>query len=190
MTDQQDRWILCGGLASGKSMVRRFLGDAGIETVDADRVGHAVLEPGGPASAEVAARWPSVVVDGAIDRQRLAAIVFDDVAELAELESITHPHIFDLIRTRVEGIDGSVAVEVPVLSDALGPGWRRMVVDSRDEIRLRRAIARGMTETEARARMAAQPSRRQWLAAADLVIPNHGTEVELEEAVARLVDLL
>jgi dephospho-CoA kinase len=171
-------------------MVRRLLGDAGVETVDADSVGHAVLEPGGPAFAAVSARWPTVVVDGAIDRQRLATIVFEDAAELAELESITHPHIFDLIRTRVEGIDGLVAVEVPVLSDALGPGWRRMVVDSRDEIRLRRAIGRGMTEADARARMAAQPARERWLAAADLVIPNHGSEVELEEAVARLVGLL
>lgn len=182
--------MLGGGLASGKSVVRRFLTDAGIATIDADLVGHAVLEPAGPAFAAVAERWPIAVSKGRIDRQILAEIVFNDPRELAALEGITHPHIFDMIRGRVEEIDGAVAVEMPVISTSLGPEWRRLVVDSSDEAKIRRALARGMDEDDARARLAAQPTRAEWLAVADLVVPNHGSLAELEENVSLVVGLL
>lgn len=190
MAPEHDRWILCGGLASGKSAVRRLMGGAGIETIDADEVGHAVLAPDGPAFGPVSARWPSAVVDGKVERRALASIVFSDPKELAELESITHPHIFDLIRTRVEENESPVVVEMPLISDVLGPEWHRIVVDCEDEIRLRRAVDRGMTETEARARMASQPAREVWLSAADLVIPNHGSKPDLSETVSKLIESL
>lgn len=190
MTFQHGRWILCGGLASGKSVVRRLVAEAGIETIDADEVGHVVLAPEGPAFQPVSARWPSVVVEGSIDRRALASIVFSDPEEMAELESITHPHIFDLIRTRVEEIEGPVVVEMPLLSDGLGSDWHRIVVDCEDDIRLRRAVERGMSETDARARMASQPSRGVWLAAADVVIPNRRSRQDLVETVSKLTESL
>ncbi|MGD2061822.1 MAG: dephospho-CoA kinase, partial [Acidimicrobiia bacterium] len=108
MTSEQRHWILCGGLASGKSQVRRLLEHHGFETIDADEFGHRVLRSDGAAFAEVVARWPDVVVDGEIDRGLLASEVFSDTGQLRELESITHPHIFDAIRTRVEQISGLV----------------------------------------------------------------------------------
>lgn len=190
MTPQHGRWILCGGLASGKSAVRRLIGEAGIETIDADEVGHSVLAPDGPAFGAVAARWPSAVVDGRVERRALASIVFSDPKELAELESITHPHIFDRIRTKVEENEGPVVVEVPLLSNALGSEWHRIVVDCEDEIRLRRAVERGMTEIDARARMASQPSREVWLAAADVVVPNHRSRQDLVKTVSKLIESL
>jgi dephospho-CoA kinase len=113
----------------------------------------------------------------------VASIVFNDPVELAALEAITHPHIFDTINARVEGVESAVVVEVPVLSHGLGDDWRRIIVDCRDDIRLHRAIDRGMSEDDARSRIAAQPGRAEWLAEADLVIPNHGSERELHEAV-------
>lgn len=190
MAAQHDRWILCGGLATGKTQVRRLLEEAGVPTIDADSVGHKVLEPGGPAFDAVAARWPSVVVEGRIDRRALAGVVFEDSTQLAELESITHPIIFDRIRPQVEGIAGAAVVEMPILSDRMGAGWGRIVVDSRDEARLHRAVERGMTVTDARARIASQPSRKRWLAAADVVIPNHGSREALVETVTVIVDTL
>lgn len=190
VTTQQRHWILSGGLASGKSHVRRLLDDAGMFTVDADRVGHEVLEPDGSAFVAVSARWPHVVSEGRIDRARLAAIVFTDQDELGELESITHPLIFDTIRARMEGYEGVVIVEMPLRGNGLGDGWSRIVVDSRDEVRLARAVARGMGEADARARMEAQPSRGEWLAEADLVVPNHGSVEDLEDTVSRLVAVL
>lgn len=190
VTDQHPRWILCGGLASGKSLVRSFLEEAGVETIDSDAIGHEVLEPSGPAHAEVARSWPQVIVDGRVDRSALAGIVFADPAELSRLEMITHPHIFTLIQERAAAVDGIVVVEMPVLGVLPGEGWRRIVVDARDEVRLQRAVARGMDEADARARISRQPSRAEWLAAADLVIPNHGDEVELRETVTGVLPAL
>lgn len=190
MSSEQPHWVLSGGLATGKSVVRSLLADAGMATIDADRVGHLVLEPQGPAFSEVVARWPGVVENGEISREALAEVVFNDPRELAALESITHPHIFGAIRTRVEKIESAVVVEIPLLSHGLGDQWLRLVVDSREDVRLERAMARGMTEQDARARIAAQASRSEWLAAADLVIPNHGSRAELETTVGALVDSL
>lgn len=180
------RWVLSGGLASGKSKVRKILEAEGVLTIDADSVGHAVLQPAGPAYTQVAERWPDVVREGEIHRPSLASMVFNDPDELAALEGITHPYIFDTINARVEGVESVVVVEIPLLSHGLGDGWSRIVVDCRDDTRLDRAVARGMNEDDARSRMTAQPRREEWLAVADLVIPNHGEEQELHEAVMSL----
>jgi dephospho-CoA kinase len=190
VTSEQHRWVLTGGLASGKSTVRRFLEAAGIVTIDSDAVGHAVLRSDGPAFAHVATRWPQVVEDGEIDRARLGRVVFNDPEELSELEAMTHPHIFGMIRARVEEIDSPVVVEIPLAGHRLGTEWMRIVVDCRDEIRLRRAIGRGLAEIDAKTRLAAQPTRAEWLATADLVIPNHGSRSALESTVDRIVRLL
>ena len=190
MSSEQHRWILSGGLASGKSKVREHLADAGIVTIDSDSIGHLVLHPDGPAFAEVAERWPHVVRDGEIDRPSLALVVFNEPGELAALEGITHPHIFEVIKDRVDEVEGTVVVEIPLLSHGLGDEWHRIVVDCRDDVRLVRAMERGMSEDDARARMKAQPSRGEWLAVADLVIPNHGSLEELEAMVRPLVGLL
>lgn len=160
-----------------------MLAEKGIATVDADEVGHDVLERHGPAFDEVASRWPEVVVDDVIDRSALAAIVFGDRDELETLESITHPHIFGTIRARVERLQPPVIVEIPLLRHELDGEWHRLVVDSRDEVKLARAVERGMDESDARARLNAQPSRSEWLAAADLVIPNHGSLDDLRTVV-------
>lgn len=170
--------------------MRRILADAGVATIDADQLGHDVLRPDGPAFGEVASRWPRVVEDGEIDRGALAAIVFDDPGELSELEAITHPHIFGIIRARVEHIDGPVVVEVPLIQHRLGGDWRRIVVDTRDDVRMQRALDRGMSESDARSRMDAQPPRAEWLAVADLVVPNNGSLSELGQTVGRIIGRL
>lgn len=190
MSNEQHRWILGGGLASGKSKVRELLATAGIATIDADSIGHSVLAVNGPAFAQVAKEWPHVVRDGEIQRSSLAEVVFNDPAALEALEDITHPHIMETIRNQVAGIDGPVVVEIPLLSHGLGDHWRRMVVDCRDEIRLERAIERGMSEEDALARMSAQPSRAEWLAIADVVVPNHGGFDDLQGTVAGLLEHL
>jgi len=167
-------------------MVRQLLEAAGILTIDADSIGRAILRSDGPAYAEVVKRWPRVVQEGEIHRPSLASIVFNDPDELAALEGITHPHIFDIIGTRVDEIDSTVVVEIPVLNHGLGDEWQRIVVDCHDEMRLQRAIARGMGREDAKSRMAAQPRRDEWLAVADLIVPNHGSLDELEETTGRL----
>jgi len=136
----------------------------------------------------VAARWPEVVVESHIDRQRLGSIVFGDPGQLAELEAITHPYIFGRIRSELEGFDGVAVVEVPVLGSGLE--WPRIVVDAEDELRLERAMKRGLDREKVLKRMRSQPTRGDWLAAADVVIPNPGSLAELEKTVARALPYL
>ena len=155
------------------------MAEHGFRTVDADAVGHIVLA--GEALAPVSERWPSVVLEGQIDRKALARIVFTDPEELRALEAITHPMIFGRIRTELEGFDGIAFVEMPLLHADMD--WPRIVVDVKDEVRRRRAMSRGMSEAEVRERMAAQPSRACWLAGAALVVPNHGDIDDLKETV-------
>jgi dephospho-CoA kinase len=182
VSSSDGRWLITGGIGSGKSEVRRLLGANGIRTIDADGVGHMVLAQ--EALGPVSGRWPDVVLEGQIDRKSLARIVFANPDELRALEEITHPMIFGRIRDELEGFPGVAAVEMPLLDADLG--WPRMVVDARDEVRLRRAMNRGMSEAEVRERMAAQPSRSRWLAGAALVVPNHGSRDELRKAVEQL----
>jgi dephospho-CoA kinase len=88
----------------------------------------------------------------------------------------------------LEGFEGVAVVEVPLIDT--GIAWPRMVVDAPNDVRLQRVLARGMNIEDATARIAAQPSRAQWLASADLVIPNHGTREELAETVAQVLGQL
>lgn len=167
------RALLGGGIGSGKSTAAARFAALGAEVLSADRAAHAVLEPGGAAAAAVAARWPEALVAGRIDRPTLAGIVFADPAERIALEEITHPAIGRLLAAQVAGAGaGVVLVEMPLPIDLLGPGWRWVVVDAPDEVRRARLLARGMEAGEAARRMAAQPSRAEWLLRADLVVDN------------------
>jgi dephospho-CoA kinase len=186
MSSSDGRWLITGGIGSGKSEVRRLLAERGIHAVDADAVGHLVLA--GEGLTPVAERWPGVVLEGEIDRKALARIVFDDPGELEVLEAITHPLIFGRIEADLKGFPGVAVVEMPVLEISMG--WPTIVVDADDETRLRRAVQRGMSESDVRRRMASQPSRAEWLAAADVVVPNHGEIEHLEAAASLLGDYL
>lgn len=183
VNNPQRRWVLSGGIGSGKSEVRRILSDLGVRTVDADSVAHVVIEPDGTAFEAVAARWPEVVTDGRIDRRALGAIVFADETQLRELEEFVHPAIFGRIVADVEDFQDAVVVEVAILNHRLTGDWGRVVVDAPVDMRVSRAVARGLAEEEVRSRMAMQPTRSEWLAAADLVIPNRGSIGDLESAV-------
>jgi dephospho-CoA kinase len=127
------------------------------------------------------------VVDGRIDRARLAAVVFTDEEALRELEQITHPAIGARIAALVaEAGDRDVVVELPVTVDLLGPGWTRVVVDASPELRARRAEEAGWGTGDVRRRMAVQPGREEWLAGADAVLVNDGDLASLR---ARVEDL-
>ncbi len=127
-------------------------------------------------------RWPAVVVDGHVDRARLAAIVFNDTLELAALEAISHPLIAAEIQRRVAGAgDDDVVLELPLNSDLVGPGWTRLVVVAPEDVRLERAVARGMNRDDAASRIAVQGSDR--VENADIVIHNTGTIAELDAKV-------
>ncbi len=157
----------------------------GVQVVDADLVGHEVLGSGGNAAEAVARQWPHAVTDGQIDRTKLAAIVFHDADELETLESLTHP----VIRSRIEQMigDGDVAVEVPLLTDFMGDGWTRVVVDAPLETRIQRLLFRGMSLPDIERRIASQPSSDEWLTWADHVLTNDSDVAALDAQVEHLL---
>jgi dephospho-CoA kinase len=186
------RVVLSGGIGAGKSAAAESLKARGIPVIHADMIGHSVLEPEGEAFAAVAARWPEVVEDGRVDRQALAAIVFEHPRALAELESMTHPAIAARILNLVAAESGSeiVVVELPLLLPILGAGWVRVVVDAPLAVRKQRLLTKGMQQADLEARMAAQPTEAEWRAAADYLLPNNGSMEDLDAEVDRLLEWL
>ena len=181
------RLIIGGGIGSGKSAVGRLLAERGFEVLEADRVGHAVLAKDPTVAGLVAARWPETLVEGSIHRARLARIVFADPEQLRALEAVTHPAIRDEIRRWSRDVgERPAAVEIPVLADLTGPGWTRITVDAPADVRIERLRGRGMSGPEIETRMAAQPTRNEWLAAAEVVLDNGGAP----DALAAQVDSL
>ncbi|MHA7958900.1 dephospho-CoA kinase [Streptomyces sp. L500] len=181
---------LTGGIGAGKSEVSRLLASYGAVVVDSDRIAREVVEPGTPGLAAVVAEFgPGVLTaEGALDRPALGAIVFADKGRLAALNAIVHP----LVRARsaeleaAAGPDAVVVHDVPLLAEnGLAPLYDLVVViDAGTETRLDRLVRlRGMTPDEARARMAAQATREERLAVADLVIDNDGPLEALEPQV-------
>ena len=184
---------LTGGIASGKSEVARRLVELGAVLVDADVLAREVVEPGTEGLEEVAEAFGREVLadDGALDRAALGAIVFADPRRRELLNSIIHPRVRARAAEIAAGAPaGSVVVQdIPLLVETGQAGNFDVVVvvDAPDEVRIRRLEERnGLNEEHARARMAAQASREERLAAADHVVENAGTLEELRAAVDRL----
>jgi dephospho-CoA kinase len=182
---------LTGGIGAGKSEVSRLLVEHGAVLIDADRIAREVVAPGtGGLAAVVEAFGPEVLAaDGSLDRPRLGAIVFADPEKLAVLNAIVHP----LVGARSHALEsaadpGAVVVhDVPLLTEnGLAPLYDVVVVvDASTETQLDRLVRlRGMTEQDARARMAAQATREKRLEIADVVIDNDVPLAELERRVA------
>jgi dephospho-CoA kinase len=187
---------LTGGIGSGKSEVSGRLAALGAVVLDADKVAREVVEPGTPGLDQIAEAFGPGVLrsDGSLDRPRLAEIVFADEAARARLNGIVHPLVHERMRAAeteaVRSGDGVVVVhDVPLLAEGGRAGEFDLVivVDVPEQVQVERlAQARGMTEEQARARMAAQASREQRLGVADIVIDNAGTLADLDRRVAEV----
>ncbi|MDN3020962.1 dephospho-CoA kinase [Streptomyces sp. S.PB5] len=184
---------LTGGIGAGKSEVSRLLVEHGAVLIDADRIAREVVEPGTPGLAAVVDAFGREVLaaDGSLDRPKLGSIVFADPDRLAVLNSIVHPLVGARSR-ELESAAASDAVvihDVPLLAEnALAPLYDLVVVvDASPETQLDRLVRlRGMTEEDARARMAAQATREKRLEIADVVIDN---DVPLEELRRRVAEV-
>ena len=177
---------LTGNIATGKSTVLAYLRHKGAHIIDADRLAHAAMAPSGPAYAAVdAAFGPGVVTaDGQIDRLALGRIVFADAAALQRLEAIVHPAVFQLAQAELAATSAPVVIleaikllESGRLLTLCNEVW---VVTAAPEIQMARLLTlRGMSETEAAQRMAAQSSQAEKVQRATRVIDNSGTTDEL-----------
>jgi len=175
------RVLLGGGIGCGKSLAGRRFAELGAVVVDSDTIGHAVIAVGGEAYTPVSHRWPGVMTEFGIDRERLGRIVFGSTTQLRELEAMTHPAIIKRIVAIAEEVDDLI-VEVPLILELPGD-WTTVYVDASPDRCLRRAIDRGLDEESVRMRMDNQPHRCEWLAWAEQTLDNNGTPEELAERV-------
>jgi dephospho-CoA kinase len=187
---------LTGGIGSGKSTVSKILAELGAPVIDADKVGHAIYQPGGPAYQDLIDAFGTGILaaDGTVDRKKLGAVVFADLAALGRLNSIVHPKMFRRMREMIDamragGEQRPIVVEAAILIEA---NWQPLVDEiwlvfaSRERVIERIARDRGMKPEQTEARIKAQLSdqeRRKW---ASVVITNDGTIGELRAKVEGL----
>lgn len=181
---------LTGGIASGKSTVSGLLTELGAVVVDADAIAREVVAPGTPGlTAVVEAFGPGVLTPaGEMDRVAVGALVFADPEKRRVLEAIIHP----LVRARGQELEEAagphavVVHDIPLLVET-GQADRFdavIVVDVPEEVQVERLMAlRGMTEADARARIAAQAGREERRSVATYLIENTGTLEDLRRRV-------
>ena len=181
---------LTGGIGSGKSTVSALLAARGAVILDADAIVRELQAPGGEAYVGIVERFgPAVVLpdSGELDRPALAALVFSDEAARADLNKLTHPLVGREMATRMAAqaaTDNIVVLDIPLLAErgrGAYPVAGVIVVDCPVDVAVGRLVAgRGFTEEDARARVAAQISREERRAIADVVVDNGGSLAELE----------
>jgi dephospho-CoA kinase len=184
---------LTGGIGAGKSTVSAELAALGAVVVDADLLARRAVEPGTPGLAEVVEAFGDGVLapDGTLDRPALARVAFADDASRRRLNGILHPRIAELTVREMAAApaDAVVVHDVPLLvENGLAPNYQLvLVVSAPADERVRRLVTeRGMTESQVRARMAAQADDGQRTAVADVLLDNGGDPADVREAVRRL----
>lgn len=182
---------LTGGIACGRSTLGRLFKRLGACVIDMDHLAHGLLAPGGAGAQPVADAFGAGVKDasGGIDRGALGALVFADAAARARLEAILHPMIISESERLVKTFSATHARGIAMVDAALlveTGGWRRyqrlVVVVCDPALQLQRLMARdGLTEAQARARIAAQAPLADKMKLADYVIDTSGTLAQSEE---------
>ena len=190
---------LTGGIASGKSSVASQLRELNFHVLDADLIGHQLIEPGAAAYDNVVSEFGREILrkDASIDRKKLGALVFADANKLAKLNSLLHPRIEEVVNAQfarwfAEGITDPVFVEAALLIEA-GMHERLdglVVVWCRPEDQITRLLARGLTEKEALHRIALQMPNEEKLKYATYKIDTSGTMQYTQEQVAALAKTL
>jgi dephospho-CoA kinase len=168
---------LTGGIAAGKSTVAELWESLGAVHIDADLLSREAVAPGSPALSEIAARFGADLInaDGSLDRAKTAELIFSDASLRSELEAIIHPRVRELMIKKMASLpENSIVVyNVPLLAEAASelPFNRVVTVEAPVEKQIERMVSyRGMSETEAKARIQAQASPAQRAAHADYIL--------------------
>jgi dephospho-CoA kinase len=189
------RIALTGGIATGKSYVLRRFQALGVPALDADELAHGVTGAGTEATAAIASRFGAEVLgaDGAVDRTKLGSIVFADPAARKDLEAIVHPAVYRAIAAGVRGFEmiggyRFVLVDIPLLFETgAEKQFDKVIVTScSPQAQLARLLDRGLTDDEARRRLAAQWPTAEKAARADFVIATDGTYEDTNRQVDRV----
>ncbi|HVS16016.1 MAG TPA: dephospho-CoA kinase [Thermoanaerobaculia bacterium] len=185
---------LTGGIASGKSTVGRLMAEHGCFVTDADHLVAELYRPGESGADAVEALFGGRALDaeGGVDKARLAELAFGDPASRKRLEEAIHPLVAERFERLARERTGIVVFEATLLVETGGAARfdRLVTVEADAERRIERAVARGMREEDARARLASQATGEQRIAAAHYVIRNEGSLEELRRRVAEVVAAL
>lgn len=182
---------LTGGIGSGKSTVACLLAACGATLVDADAIARQVTAPGGAAVQEIARQFGDqlITAEGAMDRDQMRQLVFNDPAARQRLEAVIHPlvrqetmrQVGQAVQAAMGGL-ACIVIDIPLLVES--GRWRQqvdhvLVVDCREATQIARVMARnGWSQEAVEKIMAGQASRAQRLAAADTCIYNDGLSLE------------
>lgn len=182
---------LTGGIASGKTAVSTSFAKLGVPVIDTDQIARDIVEPGTSALQKIVKCFGPEVLDasGHLDRRRMRERVFADPAQRRMLEAITHPAIREELARRSAAAGGPYQVLViPLLVEGGSRTVDRvLVVDCPEDVQLARLMERDrMSETQAKRILGAQATRQQRLSAADDVLSNTGSLVDLEQRVEQL----
>lgn len=181
-----------GGIGSGKSTVARRFGTLGALVVDTDALAHALTAPGGAALPAIAATFGAAMIgpDGAMDRAKMRALVFQQPGERRRLESILHPLIGEATRAQASraGAGQAIVFDVPLLTESgtwRGRVDRVVVVDCSEATQVARVVQRsGWTADAVERTIAQQVTRAQRRAIADAVIFNEDLSIAQLDAEA------
>ena len=191
---------LTGGIASGKSTVIQYLRYQGYPVIDADKLGHKVLEPDNPGYSKVVEKFGAGILnkDKSVNRLILGGIVFSDPSKLQALNEISHPLIAEMVMKEFESIvsddsNGIVFLEAALLIEA---NWYNMcqqiwVINLEVSEERRRLQKRDdLSELEARSRLESQLTAKERLAYADVVLHNDGSRKDLLTQTQQALDEL
>jgi dephospho-CoA kinase len=187
---------LTGGIASGKSTVAFMLRERDCQVLEADPLGHELLEPGQSAYDEVVREFGDDILGPGdkVDRQKLGAIVFSNPAKRTRLNQILHPRILEVVRQWFSALDRPGGPELAVVEAALiiEAGFHKeldklIVCWSRPEQQLARLVERGLTNEQAALRIASQMPTEEKRALADEVIDCSGAIEETERQVKAML---
>lgn len=193
------RVALTGGIATGKSHVLDQFRRRGVPCLDADALVHGVEAAGTESTRAIAARFgPDVIAaDGSVDRGKLAPIVFADASARRDLEAIVHPAVYRAIAAGLRAFElaerpALALVDVPLLYESGRAGDFDKVIATvcPPEVQIARLLARGMSEGEARQRLAAQLPAADKGARADFVVRTDGSFANTERQVDELLEVL
>ncbi len=182
---------LTGGIGAGKSTVAQNFAELGALVIDADQLARMAIERGSDGFAEVLLRFgDEIILNGDIDRKKLAEIVFSDEAARRDLEMIIHPRVQAIFAEAVEDLehDDILVYEIPLLveTDAAEKFDYIVTVEADMELRKERLLKKGLYISQIEKRMAAQATQESREAIADYVIRNDGDEDSLLRQVENL----
>ncbi len=182
---------LTGGIGAGKSTVAQNFAELGALVIDADQLARMAIERGSDGFAEVLLRFgDEIILNGDIDRKKLAEIVFNDEAARKDLEKIIHPRVQAIFAEAVEDLehDDILIYEIPLLveTDAAEKFDYVITVEADMKLRKERLLKKGLYISQIEKRMAAQATQESREAIADYVIRNDGDEDSLLRQVENL----